>query len=268
MANLGGLKTLERLILDRTAVTDAGLVHLRKLGKLRTLAVERHRLLPWVSFNSRNTALSWNFPPLPNRSLRPPARQSIFWRSSSPARDGLAGTWRREEKTLVVSREGGGDALLQVPYVLPEEYDVLAVVERQGAMAASPWGWFVGANVEAVIDGWPWDGWLTGLHCLDGVGLECHKNKGAWQGQLLASGKAAEIRYSVRKAGKDYRVYVVCDGQEIVNWHGDAARLGLRPYGELPSPRRRPVRERLGRLAAHQQISGGCRFRSGAGVEV
>jgi hypothetical protein len=50
-----------------------------------------------------------------------------------------------------------------------------------------------------------------------------------WQGQLLKDREPADVLCNVRKDGKECRIRVVCGDHEVVNWQGNAARLGLEP---------------------------------------
>jgi len=237
LANLGGLKTLERLTFDRTAVTDAGLVHLRKLANLRTLAVEGTKVtaagLVQLKQYCPRLGLPEPYRPPPGPPIAPAAGKAVdLLRRVETTRDAVRGTWQLQDGALVGNtRPPGEQAVLEFPDAPPEQYDLLITGQRTSGPDGIDLGIVVGGRqCLAVFDGWPYDGYRTGLQVLDGVGLEMH-NKDVVRGRVLPEKKPVTIGCRVRKAGAEYRVAMLCDGREIFRWQGDAARLrpGLEP---------------------------------------
>lgn len=150
-------------------------------------------------------------------------------------RHAVAGIWEFQQGALVGSKGlKGPEAILQFPDAPPEEYDLLLTVQRTAGKESIMLGLVVGGRqCLAIFEGWPFDGYRTGLHVLDGRGLERHQEH-VVRGRVLPEGKPAVIGCRVRKAGTMYRVALVCDDRELLQWRGDAARLSLEPFHRPP----------------------------------
>ncbi len=169
---------------------------------------------------------------LPAPGIPAPANAIDLLALIKPERDAISGNWRFEGKSLVCSGPRTSDPCvkLQIPYVPPDQYDLLATLERVSGPQGFNLGLVVGGRqCFAAIDGWPHESYLTGLHVLDGMGLELHKQY-RHRGQVIANGKPTSVNCTVRKVAADYRVGIVCDGREVFQWQGDAGRLNLEPY--------------------------------------
>ncbi|MGI6420009.1 MAG: protein kinase domain-containing protein [Thermoguttaceae bacterium] len=131
-----------------------------------------------------------------------------------PQRDAAPrGYWRAQNGALTVRGEGHS---CRIPYVFPDEYDVVAVVQRDSgdkALAFAPT--FAGRQCYATIDWAPEDGCVSALLRND---LTCVKD--GYLGQLLHERSRATICWSVRRDGDARSVRAVCDGKLAFEWQG------------------------------------------------
>ncbi|HEV3027878.1 MAG TPA: hypothetical protein VG457_09915, partial [Planctomycetota bacterium] len=119
-------------------------------------------------------------------------------------------------------------AKLQIPYVVPAEYDLLITVERQADECM-----LIGLVAEtgpftAVIN----PGWRAGFELLDGKGYGEQGDATTTPGPPVPISRASVLRCSVRRAW----VKVFVDGKQILNWEGGMKRLT--PNGAVgPNPK-------------------------------
>ena len=145
-----------------------------------------------------------------------------------PGRDGVKGTWRFEGGRLETPRETFGR--LQIPYALPGEYDLVAEVERMEGNNSFVFGLRVGGKTFAImLDSDPES--TSGIDQVDKAPF--YDNDTTHRGKLFETGKSAKIRISVRKD----RVRVSVDGQWIIDWPVDAAKLDLYPEWKVGDER-------------------------------
>ncbi len=136
-----------------------------------------------------------------------------------PKRDVIEGDWKYTGKVLTFA----GDkewSRIQVPYKTPEEYDLTVVAERIRGTEILIIGLVVdGHQATVVLDGW--GGGVSGLERIDGkVSQDNETTRRGWR---FTNGKPTTIVCKVRKGV----VSVTCDGEEIVEWKGDARRLSI-----------------------------------------
>jgi hypothetical protein len=144
--------------------------------------------------------------------------------------DSVSGKWSFQGGTLISPTDQ--HARLQIAYQPPEEYDLNVLVERKQGNDSFVIGLIVGGRQCAVeLDGWPRDGFRSGLENIDGK--EAFNNETTHQGRVLSSGKLIPIQCSVRKTG----VTVTVDGWTVVSYSGDATRLSMRKNWAVPNPR-------------------------------
>ena len=148
-----------------------------------------------------------------------------------PARDTVQGEWKLERGALVCVRKLPW-ARLQIPYIPPDEYDLVVVAERQEGLEAINIGLVRGGTLfHVVLDGFAHKGLQSGLSTLDGKWADA--NETTVKGQLFTNGTPSMVVCSVREAG----VKVTVDGREVIDWTGDYGRLGnIKPL-EMPEPR-------------------------------
>lgn len=148
-----------------------------------------------------------------------------------PKKDTVAGEWVLDGGTLVCRKEVEA-ARLQIPYIPPEEYDVLLVAERKWGDEAINLGLSKGTiQFHVVVDGFAEDGYMSGLSVIDGK--LAWKNETTRKGGLLTNDRASVIECAVRKTG----VKMSVDGQTIFDWSGDFNRLTNFDMLKVPNPK-------------------------------
>ena len=135
-------------------------------------------------------------------------------------RDALKGTWKREGGSLVTPAEQFGR--LQIRCAPPAEYDVTAEVVRVKGKNSLVFGLRLAGKLFAVmLDSDP-----ESTSGIDQVAEgPFYDNATTYKGKLFETGKPMMIRCSVRKG----RVRVSVDGQRIIDWPAEPAKLGLYP---------------------------------------
>jgi hypothetical protein len=130
--------------------------------------------------------------------------------------DAVSGVWRMEGGALISPLERS--ARIQLPYLPPEEYDLLLNVEylkgERSLLIGLTWG---GSQCNIISDGWAGD--ITGLELLDGK--SANMNETTFKGQLFPASKVCEVVCSIRK---DHMTYTV-DGTKVIEWKGNPKRL-------------------------------------------
>jgi hypothetical protein len=133
--------------------------------------------------------------------------------------DSLRGSWEIQAGALVSPTEI--DALLQIPFAPPREYDLEMVIEWKDG----PDGFGVGlavppAQVLAALDSHGHT--LSGLTLVDGKTAEA--NATTYRGRLFEKDRPVKFLFSVRRG----RVEISADGRTIIEWTGDPKALSLR----------------------------------------
>jgi serine/threonine protein kinase len=143
-----------------------------------------------------------------------------------PARDKVIGDWKFDREALISGT--GPWARLQIPVTPPEEYDMVATVERITGTNGVFLGLVSGGSQSLVIiEGWY--GRHSGLQWLDTE--QCDKNETRFDGRLIGS-EPAEFVCSVRKSG----ILATCNGKLFLNWQGDKKRLSVGPECKVLRP--------------------------------
>jgi len=148
-----------------------------------------------------------------------------------PKRDAVVGRWSFNDKALVVSPPDGY-ARLQIPYIPPAEYTLTVITERKEGGDVFAIGLISsGRQFAAEIDGYPQDGFRSGLSLLDGKPIP--NNETTRKGQVIKNRNPTKIVYSVRKTG----VTVTVDGKPLLSYKGDAKRLYRQNDWAVPDKR-------------------------------
>jgi WD40 repeat protein len=144
-----------------------------------------------------------------------------------PRRDALKGKWVLDGQALVTSSEEGN--YLNVPYSPPKEYDLKLTVERktgdQCFTVYLPGG---GSAFFVQLDGWPRDGFRSGLQLMDKKYLIDQES--SWKGQVLTLGTRVDLDIAVRRS----EVQVTANGKHIVSFNGDFNRLSFEECWPIP----------------------------------
>ncbi len=141
-----------------------------------------------------------------------------------PAKDAVEGSWIREGGVL--RSPAGEHVRLQIPYLPPDEYDLILGVMR----GDSADGFVVGlargaAQWTAFFDKLPSEGGQSGLEMLDGG------QHTAARGMQVPPGGWASFEIRVRKSG----LTVLRDGKPLYEWKGSTARLTNFPRWDVPN---------------------------------
>jgi hypothetical protein len=119
------------------------------------------------------------------------------------------------------------EARLQLPVVPPKSYSLRMTVERLQGTQQFGIGVVVGGRQTMIsIDNS--ESHCTGLHNLDGK--PASGNESTKEGQFLPLHKLAEVECRVA----DDAIRLDIDKQEVINWHGDPARLSVSPDWPVP----------------------------------
>jgi serine/threonine-protein kinase len=149
-----------------------------------------------------------------------------------PKSDVVSGEWRFEGTGLVLSQTSAPQPRVQVPYAPPEEYDLVVIAERLAGSESLNLGISCrGYSSQVVIDGWPQDGFRSGLHYLDG--REGRSNETTHKGRVLQNGKPSMIVCSVRFG----MLTVSVDGMQVIDWKGNYSRLSMAKDWVVPDPK-------------------------------
>lgn len=140
-------------------------------------------------------------------------------------RDSVAGLWQRDEQGLVSVPTGV--AILQLPYVPPNEYQIRATVELLEGQDGPNFGVLVGdRRCRLAIDNYAHLGSLSGPTRVDARSLDQRQDL-ALRGRVLPLQRPVEIVCTVRKLGDDAVLRVAVEGREIIAWSGRADRLSV-----------------------------------------
>jgi hypothetical protein len=141
-------------------------------------------------------------------------------------RDQVHGAWQFDGRALVSPADQRG--MLQIPAVLPEEYQLEVVAARVSNSEHFSITLPVGsAQTSVILDAY--GGKVSGLESVDGKNFKvAGQNETRYEGELFADGKPKTIVIVVRKN----QVRVACEGQTIIDWTGDVSRLA--PKFKLP----------------------------------
>ena len=141
------------------------------------------------------------------------------------AKHSVSGNWQLENEVLTVDSSDRGQ--LQLPFAIPEEYELLIEVNQiRGENGIDIGVQIAGRHVVVVIDGW--SGGASGIDVLDGQSAD--RNETAVYGRALSKDEVNVIRCSI---GRDF-IRVTSNDEPIVNWQGDVNRLSF------PAAYRRP----------------------------
>jgi hypothetical protein len=147
-----------------------------------------------------------------------------------PARDAVRGTWLRQQDGLHSS--GSESCYLQIPWVPPEEYDVVVRGQRLSGNDCMVLGLVGGGRSFALtIENQP-PRFIAGLELVDCRRVLDPLSPAAHEGPLLTNNKPFEMTVAVRKD----RVTARVDGQTIVDWPADYRRC--RTHWEFPDRHR------------------------------
>ena len=212
---------------DSVVVEVDGKTLLDWKGDFSTIEPQHHDDKPWMkiqTFNSHFVVSKIELKPLPKSQV------VDLLKKIDPSRDTLRGTWELDAGRSLAN-SATSNCILTIPFTLPDEYRVSAVVTRQEGDGGLTLGLLVGSspcmvkiNSHARQDREP----VSSLCLIDGGGRG--HNETAYNGQVFQQGKPQTIEYAVRKAGQDnVKVTVFVDGKKIIDWTGSPSRLSLPP---------------------------------------
>jgi hypothetical protein len=145
-------------------------------------------------------------------------------------RDTVQGAWSFEDRKLVTT--GKPFERVVIPYLPPEEYDVVAVSERHGGSNSLNLGLAVGeVQFLVILEGLINGELLSGLDQVDGV--EFYRNVTSAKGAFFAEDKPSRVVCSVRKG----RITVTVNGKRIIDWKAEYKRLSLYSQWKVPDKR-------------------------------
>ena len=140
--------------------------------------------------------------------------------------DSVSGKWT-EDKDGITSPKAYG-ARIELPYVPPDEYDLLATVEPLDSPHGLILGQRSGGQRFAVLLGYDTgDSTRSALENIDGQNVG---NPSTMTGPVFIQNRFSQVICSVRQTGVSVRV----DGRIALQWTGNAKQLSLGEYWETP----------------------------------
>jgi hypothetical protein len=139
------------------------------------------------------------------------------------------GVWKKDGKVLV-SVAGGRPPRLQIPYEPGEEYDLEVSCKRVEGNNSFNVGLVAGGRqFLAAFDGWPTQGYMSGLDFVDGK--DVRNNPTTLKGPQFENDKNYTLGYSVRSG----KIETSINGKVIVSYKGEFNRLSLGTSYRTPS---------------------------------
>ncbi|HVX14492.1 MAG TPA: hypothetical protein VHC22_25115 [Pirellulales bacterium] len=133
-------------------------------------------------------------------------------------RDRLHGDWTYDGAALVTPESDRGPLQVRLPVVVPSEYRLDVVAQREAGNDCLAFALPVGGKVaELIIDGG--QGTLAGLQMIDGKDFATNESRR--EASIFADGKPHSVAITVR----DKHVQLACDGHPILDWTGDLGRI-------------------------------------------
>lgn len=142
------------------------------------------------------------------------------------SRDQYVGRWGFDGSALYTAVVQWGR--LQIPYSVPQEYDVHLVVTRESGNNSLNLGLSTGkSQFMIVLDGG--DGLTSGIDLVDDRGFT--QNDTTFGGKVFRLNRKTTISCSVRTAG----VTLSVDGRKVIDWKGEVSRIKLLPQWHVPN---------------------------------
>ena len=139
------------------------------------------------------------------------------------------GEWKKDGKVLV-SVAGGRPPRLQMPYEPGEEYDIEVSCKRVEGNNSFNVGLVAGGRqFLAAFDGWPTQGYMSGLDFVDGK--DVRDNPTTLKGPQFENDKNYTLGCSVRSG----KIETSINGKVIVSYKGEFKRLSLGTSYRTPS---------------------------------
>ncbi|HRX79590.1 MAG TPA: hypothetical protein P5307_11050 [Pirellulaceae bacterium] len=137
------------------------------------------------------------------------------------------GEWTKEAGELVSPKQFG--ARIELPYSPPEEYRLKVIVEPLDKPNGLLLGQRSGNNRFVALLNYSRD--EQGQSALENIDGQNVGNDSTFLGQVFQQHRLSQVIVSVRKQ----QVTVAVDGNLIINWPGDRARLSLSNYWKTPN---------------------------------
>jgi hypothetical protein len=165
--------------------------------------------------------------PVPDSSRRLSASSIDLLRLIDPARDGVLGAWAIKEGRLTTT--GRPFDRIQIPYLPPDEYDVIVDAERLGGSNSLNLGLARGdVQVVVILDALINGDFISGLDLIDRKPF--YDNETVKKGALFETGKRSRVVCSVRAS----KITVTVDGKAVIDWPADYRRLSLYKDWKVP----------------------------------
>ncbi|MCA9042896.1 MAG: hypothetical protein KDA69_01170 [Planctomycetaceae bacterium] len=158
-----------------------------------------------------------------------PEREVDLLAMTNPNTCWKTGEWTREDTVLLSPKAFG--ARIEIPYALPEEYRLMAVVEPLDVPNGLLLGQRMGEHRFVTLFNYrPGAKGLSALENVNGLNVG---NSTTLAGDVFQQGKISQVIIEVRNG----QVRVRVDGRLIINWRGDAESLSLSDYWKTPNER-------------------------------
>jgi len=163
-------------------------------------------------------------------NAQPVAGSVDLLESIDPQRDGVAGTWMRQESSI--TSVGGNQPMLVLPDAPPAQYRWTVVLERLSGSGSMNLVLAVGdQQTMLVLEGF--DKQCSGLNLVSG--LSADRNATTTIGPIFRSGTPTTIVCTVRPTD----ITVQCNDKTIIHWVGSSSQLSLdrRFWSAVPANR-------------------------------
>jgi len=142
--------------------------------------------------------------------------------------DRVVGQWEKADGVLSVSK--GYGHRLELPYAVPEEYELVIIAEPLDKPNGLILGQVIGGQRFLVLLNFL-GGDAVARSALENVnGGNVGNNDTTIEGEVLVQNRLSQIVCTVRKN----RVVVSCDGQQVIDWQGSPQELSLSEYWQTP----------------------------------
>ncbi len=141
-------------------------------------------------------------------------------------RDAVAGTWSWDRESVRFHGDAGW-ARLVLPGRVPDKYCLSLRVTREAGDQIFVLGLVAGGKTTTVLI----DGWGGGVAGIDRIkGLSGKDNASTHRGFRFTNGKPTDIECAVNAN----LIRVSCDGEVLIDWHGDFATLSAAEDWKVP----------------------------------
>jgi hypothetical protein len=149
-------------------------------------------------------------------------------------RDSVAGDWQLEGGVLRLKSNGPNTRRVQIPTETSGSYELTVEFMREDGTDTVGF-YFPAGKGQAMLALSSWNGAMSGLHNLDGKGME--NNESTVRPGSLANGQKYVAVVHVKVMDPDVDISIRLNGQPYLHWKGAQSKVAVNPNWTLPSKR-------------------------------